>query len=303
MKRIFQQSKTALGSAVLLTIVANEPPAAIFSGLWQMIYEFDSAYSRFRLDSQVTYLNNAAGQPIDVSEDFERLLAATQAMAMQTDGLFNPFILPALETAGYKQSWAPNPATINPPDYSEREVVGPDNIKLNDHQVLIPNNTAVDLGGIGKGYLLERLAEYLRAVRIKDYWLSLGGDILAQGSDHNDEPWAITIARATDPGQVLATVTILKGEAWAVATSGVTKRQGKGWHHIIDPGTGLPAKTDILTATVCLPSAVEADVYASCLVGLGTIGYRDFMKKHDIEDVMIQTNQGNIKHGQRIKLV
>jgi thiamine biosynthesis lipoprotein len=56
----------------------------------------------------------------------------------------------------------------------------------------------------------------------------------------------------------------------AVATSGITKRRGADWHHLINPQTGQPAATDLLTATVSAPSATAADIYAKCMVLLGS---------------------------------
>ncbi|MEI7682797.1 MAG: FAD:protein FMN transferase [Candidatus Saccharibacteria bacterium] len=309
MKQVYQQSKTALGSKVHLTLSSDEKSLAIervFSELWQEIDEFNRRFSRFRLDSEITQLNQKAGKTIIISPAFHDLLVISQKMSVATDGMFNPFILPALQRVGYIKSWIPTAATADPPDYSDRQVVDALNLKLTATTARIPANSAIDLGGCGKGYLLDQLGDYLSRSKINDYWLSLGGDILARGSQPDGHPWTVSIANALHPSQTLARVIIPTDKPLAIATSGITKRQGRyngsAWHHIISSESGEPARTDILTATVCMSTGLLADVYASCLVALGSGHYQGFADQHIISDVLVQTQTDIDVKGQRIVL-
>jgi len=290
--RRFQQTKHALGSMAYLTVVVQDDrqPNELFARLWEMVDNFERRFSRFLPDSELTTFNQSAGKKHAVTLEFRTLLAAAKNMSRRTDGLYNPFVLPALQRAGYKGSW-PYPeragAAVN---YELRQSASWQNITLGRNWAAIPKNTAVDFGGIGKGYLLDKLAAALHAGGVTGYWLSLGGDISCAGFDEPGTPWLIGIQDAMQEGKRIASVSN-EGRALAVATSGVTKRKGMSangvWHHLIDPRSGLPAETDILTATVCSDSATEADVYAKCLVIAGADA-RDFMKTAKVREALLQ---------------
>lgn len=125
----------------------------------------------------------------------------------------------------------------------------------------------MDLGGCGKGYLADQLRDTLPDT-ITGYWLSFGGDIAAGGRDQQEEPWQIGIQSAYGGTENIGMFTV--AASCGVATSGTTvqrgRNNGRAWHHIIDPRTLQPAKTDVLLATVCDRSALRADVLASCAV-------------------------------------
>lgn len=304
---IFQQTEQALGTEIVLTIACQTSDQAqeAFSGLWELIHQFDSSFSRFLPDSELSRFNIRAGQKVQVSPEFGNLLAVSKEMALETKGVFNPFVLPALQRAGYVHSWL----DINKrgPDFTHRRVARADELYIVGQMAEIPADSALDSGGAGKGYLLDLLAKQVRKQGVKNYWFSLGGDIIAAGRLDSDSFWEIDIADIKMPNEAVAMVSVPADRTIAVATSAITKRrgvhQGKKWHHIIDPGTGESAKTDILAATVCAPRGVVADVYASCIVALGTAGYEQFMREHDIKDLMVQTKDEVIIHGSLIRRV
>lgn len=276
-----QQTGKALGSEVVLTVVAvqNSKIDAIFKKMWQQIQDFEQRFSRFKTDSELSIFNAFAGGHVAVSPEFNALLTTSYSMARTTNGLYNPFILPALQRAGYKGSWPTPDIADSKLDYVDRKVADWHDIEISDSWAMIPSNAAIDFGGIGKGFLLDELGESLHAQGIQNFWLSLGGDILCAGFDAPGTPWKIAIQDSRHE-QVTATFVTNDGKTMAVATSGVTKRKGVGesggWHHIIDPRTNAPANTDVLTATVCAMSATEADVYAKCLVVTGSTEAKEF---------------------------
>lgn len=272
----WQEIQPALGSQAVITLVAaaGTDTVPIFQELWDQVTSFEQRFSRFLPTSELTTLNQSAGQKVVVGPQMRALLAVCQKLARQTDGLFNPFILPALQQAGYAGSW-PTPGQVLPElDYHDRQPATIDQLELGKTWAKIPANSALDFGGIGKGYLLDQLGDYLQQQGITNYWLSLGGDILCCGYDLDHKPWSVGIQHATKTTQTIAEISNHDGQTLAIATSGVTKRQGKhqnqSWHHIINPSTGKSAKTDILTATVTAPQATQADVLAKCLVIAGS---------------------------------
>ena len=270
-----QQTRHALGSTAYLTIVVDDHvhPGTVFDVLWQQIDTIEQRFSRFLADSELSRCNRTAGTREPISIEFRDLLVTARMMAERSHGLYNPFILPALQRAGYKGSWPQPHIHDESLNYENRvAVVDRHELTIGDSWVQVPKHTALDFGGIGKGYLLDQLGETLQTMDIADYWLSLGGDILCSGYDAAGEAWQIGIQRARRETDTVATV-INYGQKLAIATSGTTKRQGTSengtWHHIIDPRTGGPAKTNVLTATVSANTATSADVTAKCLVIAG----------------------------------
>ena len=286
-----------LGSHVLLTLVGpNETGlSACLAELWTEIKVFEATFSRFQPDSELTLVNQRAGMRTEVSAEFIALAMVAKKWSEQTNGLYNPFVLPALQQAGYQGSWPEVANVTQATNYADRTVSNARDLQIGDDWIELPPNTALDFGGIGKGYLADQLAEQLPP-DITGYWFSLGGDIICGGFDVDHQPWRIGIQNV-DSSDALCFVTNTSGQPLAVATSGTTKRRGPNWHHIIDPRTALPAKTDILTATVTSNSATEADVYAKCLVILGSHAAQSFAQENGINTFALQyTDQsGNIQ--------
>lgn len=292
MQRI-QQTKHALGSTAYLTIVLedNASPTEVFSSSWQEIDGFERQFSRFLTDSELSKFNLQAGSRQTVSQAFLRLLTSAKKMGELTDGLYNPLILPSLQRAGYKGSWPRPEIAVAKLDFEARNNAQWSEIEMGDNWAFIPENTALDFGGIGKGYLLDQLARNLKKMGVDNYWLSLGGDILCAGYDVNGDPWRVAIQHAKIEGRSVAAVKNA-GKKLAVATSGITKRQGfsenGAWHHIIDPRSGKPAVTDLLTSSVCTDKATLADVAAKCLVIVGSHAAGQTMRKIGVTNAVLQ---------------
>jgi thiamine biosynthesis lipoprotein len=299
MKRL-QERRTALGSDCLLTLVV-EPErdvTDIFASLWRDIVEFEQRFSRFLETSELSKLNRMSGTKVSISMQFQTLLETCTSMSQLSDSLFSPFILPSLQQAGYIGSW-PEPTSFKPDlNYQDRKQVATSSlIELGKGWAKIPNDTALDMGGIGKGYLLDQLAGQLHRSNVSNFWLSLGGDIICSGQDLEEEAWNIGVQAVGGTGRTVKMITNSQKKTLAIATSGTTKRKGshnsKAWHHIIDPRTGMPAETDIATGTVTAETATWADVAAKCLVILGSEVAIDFCKRHELK-ACLQLTSGEV---------
>ena len=293
-----QQHKHALGSEAYITLIGSDEQLLVstFDLLWQELSLFEHTFSRFLPDSELTYVNERAGLPTDVSPEFLALIMSARDFLQRTGGLYDPFVLPALQKAGYLGSWPSVVKQGEAPDFSGRVFVQDSLLQFSATTITIPEHTALDFGGIGKGYALDQLAQVLHRQNIENYWLSFGGDILVSGMDVDGLPWAVVVGEALD--QDATCTTFHAGpEPCAVATSGIVKRAGKGWNHLIDPRTGRSTKSDILSATVASDSGVTADVYAKCLLLAGSKEAPKLAKKLNILHyvLQIQTKQGTVK--------
>lgn len=291
----FQQTGQGLGTDIVITINdAKHVDDAVFVKIWSMIKNFENQFSRFKTTSEITKVNAAPGTLVKVSDEFIAVLQSAISHSKLTSGIYNPLLLGNVQNAGYKGSWPHVDQHDVSLDYSDRIQIMPvSSIVIQGSMVQIPVGTALDFGGIGKGYLLDAIANYLDAKHVKHYWVSLGGDIVVNGHDITDKPWQIGVGSATDVDAVIETLQNTNGARMAIATSGITKRKGAEWHHLINPATGLPAVTDILSATVSQASATTADVLAKCIVILGSTSTNEFAQKHNAISVISQLESGD----------
>lgn len=312
---IYQQSALALGSNVDLTLntdLSEKATNELFKVLWRKIYDFELNFSRFLPESELSVFNNNSGNIQTISQDFENLLRATKKMSELTGGIFNPFILPILQAVGYDHSFIEKYINDPQPNFTHKKVATIDQLILSPLRAFIPANSALDLGGIGKGYLADQLAVFIED-KLDNYWFSLGGDIIANGHDAQQQNWIVNIASYLKTNkEPIAQIMLPTSKRTAVASSGITKRkgikQGIKWHHLIDPRTLKPANTDIQMSTVINSNCLEADVFASCLVILGSKHYKEFVNQHKIKNYLLQIKNKNhnpliVHTGSHIKLL
>lgn len=287
-----QISFQALGSECLITLVATKSMKSNFERLYDVVDGFEKRFSRFIETSEVSKVNLNVGKKQRVSAEFLSILSVCRDFNAITEGLFNPLILPALQEAGYVGSFVNK--KLNPNlDFSSRQTAELKQVEVGDTWVKLPENAALDFGGIGKGYLLDILARDASMYVDQGYWISLGGDIIAGGLDEGGQPFEIKVANSIESSLPTKSIDVPGGEKLAVATSGVTKRKGitpKGsWHHLIDPRTGLPTSNGILSVTVTSEKAVNADVLAKSILIGGEEEAVRYQEKGLIREYIIQS--------------
>jgi thiamine biosynthesis lipoprotein len=188
-----------------------------------------------------------------------------------TRGLFDPSILPDLRRVGYDRSMdlvRENGATPLFESLLAGEHPSLTEMDLDDtnHTIRLPAGMALDLGGIAKGWIAEQaaiiLSQYASTCAV-----NAGGDMFLVGLPEGQTQWPVELE---DPLQPENTLTLLRVDPGAVATSTVTKRTWKqgeiSRHHLIDPRTGEPAITEWVSVTVIAPHAYEAEVFAKALL-------------------------------------
>jgi thiamine biosynthesis lipoprotein len=128
---------------------------------------------------------------------------------------------------------------------------------------------AIDLGGIGKGYAVDRAVAALRAWGIERGLVNAGGDLYALGTSEDGDPWKVGIRSPRDPRELAGRIAISDE---AVATSGDYLRQfthgGRRYHHLLDPTTGEPRQSDVHSVTVRAVSCLDADAAATAVFGM-----------------------------------
>jgi thiamine biosynthesis lipoprotein len=306
-----QLTGKALGSEIEITIVANSAAdvKSQLNTIWLMILDFEKKYSRFLPMSELSDFNRSAGLNTPVSPEFMKLLRTVKQQAVLSRGLFNPFVLPAVQKEGYIASFLKGYEKDESDNFSSRHVASINELVLSEKWARIPSDTALDFGGIGKGYLADQLANELNSNGFTNYWISLGGDIVCEGFDEHGQPWDVLIENAWDHAGVSGHIAF-DGSRKAIATSTTTKRRGmnhgKTWHHLIDPRTTKSAVTNISMATTISSLGVLADVSASCLVIAGSAKAQQVLDWFNIDDALLHVDGSKgkkrlRKHGNLIR--
>ena len=259
----------------------------------------EQRFSRFRPSSELVVLNDCDEPECDVSAELFELLEAAKWANRATNGLFEPAVLDQLERAGYDRSFE-QVRDISDAAEDATDPIAPayGHTVLSLHldsalrRVRRPVGLRIDLGGIGKGWTVDRCADFLH-VR-GPFLLNAGGDLYAYGTGGDAQGWEIEIEDARQPENAVAALTVSDA---AVATSTVVKRHWqKGerrMHHIIDPRPGRPAATDVLTATVVASRVAVAEVYAKSALILGSGKGPAFLAERGVEGVL-QTEDGTL---------
>ena len=241
----------------------------------QYIEAGERRFTRFSQDSELSHLNRSAGTWFRASADMTFVISLAKQYVEQTNGLFNPSILPDLERIGYDRSMdliRAEEALLPPARFTQSSgLLALDELLINpdENLIFLPHGMRLDLGGIAKGWIAEQAALILA-----DYSLAClvdaGGDMFMVGLPEGESSWQIDLEDPRNPDWSLTSLNVLPG---ALTTSSVVKRKWKqgetSRHHLIDPRTGEPAETDWLSVTVVAPHADMAEVFAKALLIAG----------------------------------
>jgi len=226
----------------------------------------ESVLSRFDPRSDLSRVNAASGEWVAVDE---RLVTAVRAAVLareDTDGRFDPTILPALVAAGYDRTF--DELAVRPGRRAAGWRAGAQlEADLERSSVRVERGAALDLGGIGKGFSAARALDAMTraAPELDGGLVDLGGDIAVQGSPPDGTLWRVAVADPRRPGETLGTLGLLDG---GVATSGRDRRRfgpGRSLHHLIDPATGSPAEEGPLAVTLVGPDPTRVEAHATAL--------------------------------------
>ncbi len=214
----------------------------------------EAALSRFRPDSELSALNRFGA--LRAGRDLVRVTQLALAARARTGGRFDPTVHDALVAAGYDRSFELLANGASTAARAPAACGGRVCVDARTGEIELGEGVRLDLGGIGKGYAVDRACELLAAAG--PCLVNAGGDLAVRGG-----PWPVGV----ETPQGTLTLELTRG---AIATSGTDRRRwttrgGGEQHHLIDPRTGWPAESDLVQVTVVAGCAVEAEVLAKAL--------------------------------------
>lgn len=233
--------------------------------------EFEKKFSKTVEGSDVWKLNHAEGAWVEVSEETIDILKEAIKYSELTEGAFDISIAPLTEL------WHVNDNDgILPTEKEIKEAMSHVNyqyIQIDGNKVRLTDEKAqIDLGGIAKGYIADKLEELMKERGVTSAMINLGGNIKVVGSKTDGSSWNIGIQKPfADRNEVIGSVMI---KDKTVVSSGIYERYfeygGKIYHHIIDKTTGAPSESDLESVTIIGESSTAADALSTSCLLLGS---------------------------------
>ncbi len=244
---------------------------SVLDGCFAMADTYEKMLSATIEESDVWRINHSNGAPVAVSADTLSLLQKALDYAKLTNGRVDPTILPVSELWNFSSDTAPHIPETSAIEEALTHV-SYQTVDIKENTVILNDPQAsIDLGFIAKGYIADRIKEYLMEQGVHSACINLGGNIMTIGSKPNGSPFKIGIQKPfAEEGVSAAVIDICDTSA---VTSGIYERyfylDDVLYHHILDTATGYPVENDIASVTIICPSSVDADALSTACYCLG----------------------------------
>lgn len=254
------------------------------------IKRLDDLFSINSEDGDVWRLNRE--KTTSVSEDSVYLLTRAAEISESTGGIFDCTVAPIMDAWGFPTEEYRIPGNaelqrlLKAVDYRQ--------VQLDGSTVSIPANVEIDLGGIAKGYTSDRVMKIFAENGVSSGIISLGGNVQCLGSKVDGSPWRVAVQ---DPSNLEETFAVIEAEDEAIITSGAYQRyfekDGKLYHHIVDPRNGCPANSGLLSATIVCKDGTLADGLSTSLFIMGLDDAITYWREHSdsFETILMTTDR------------
>ncbi len=289
--RSVERKKTiyAMDTVMDLTVYSENDEA--IAAAEAEIHRIDELLGRSGENSEIRILNEK--KEAVVSDETEELIKEAVSVSQKTDGAFD------ITTAPVTDLWGFYDGNFRVPSQNEidaaLESIGYEKIHIGQNKISIPENTMIDVGGIGKGYASDRVMDILKSNGVKSAIISLGGNVCTLGKRPDGRLWNVGICDPADKNRLIGTV---QAENMAVITSGgyqrYFERDGVTYHHIIDPKTGRSAQNALSSVTVIDENGTLSDGLSTALFVKGLDGALEFWREDGGFDAVFVTSDGKI---------
>lgn len=267
-------------TVVTIKVFGNTVEQKNMDDIQAMLERMDIQFSRTKTNGELYAVNQAAGkEAVAVSDETLDIVKLSLKYAEEMDGLYDPTIGPLVDlwAIGEGGEHVPDQAAID----KAKSLVNYKDVIVDEAAKTVKlarEGMVLDMGGIGKGYAADRIADYLKTQGLNSAMINLGGSsIIALGNKPNGSPWNIGLQ---DPDQSRGTqLGTIKITDEVIDASGVYERffmqDGVRYHHILDPRTGFPSQNGLKSLTIMSPNATDADALST---GVFLMGLEDGMK-------------------------
>ncbi|HIR75397.1 MAG TPA: FAD:protein FMN transferase [Candidatus Choladousia intestinipullorum] len=278
-------------TVVSLTVNGTDDDS-VLDECFTLMENYEAMLSRTRENSDVWKINHSSGKPVTVSDETASLLSLAMKYSELSDGAFDITIAPYVELWDFKE----NPGTVpSEADLAEAgSHVGISSLRLDGNTVTLDDpEAAVDLGAIAKGYIADRVKEFLTSQGVESALINLGGNVLTIGNRSSSSPWNIGIRDPLGDSDDIITSIRISGKS--VVTSGTYERyfekDGVRYHHILDPKTGLPVQNGLESVTILSNSSAEGDALSTSCFVLGLEKGMELVESLDGTEALFITDE------------
>lgn len=262
-----------MGTTIDIVIDSNHPQAQM-DEVCHLLTIYKNRFSANDADSELMMINDNAGTtPVTVHPDLFELIQLGKTHSLLQPSNLNIAIGPLVQSwrIGFKDANVPEKDKIQ----SAIALANPEQIVLDSSQksvFLTQDGMKIDLGALAKGYIADKIMDYLKTENVNSAMINLGGNVLVYGDNPKRENgiWHIGIQHPQKKrGQNLGILTIKNK---SVVTSGIYERHlkvaDKDYHHIFDRHTGYPIETDMASLTIVSDLSVDCEIWTTRLFGL-----------------------------------
>jgi FAD:protein FMN transferase len=268
----------------------------------QVLHDFDMSLSTYEPTSIISRINQN-DTTVEVDEKFKEVFREAKQVYEQTGGVFDITVAPIVNAWGF--GFTPGTDIDSNLIDSLLQYVGMDKVRLNGNKVEkdFPQ-VMLDVNAIAQGYSVDVVSEFLEEKGIENYLVEIGGELKCEGMNPKGEDWKIGIDRPQEgnliPGQNMQAIVSIKGKS--LATSGnyrkFYEKDGIKYAHSIDPKTGYPVLSKLLSATIITDNCITADAYATAFMVMGlekSIEILESGKKQLDAYLIYSDDEGNFK--------
>ena len=282
----------ALDTYITMQAVGPDAVAAL-EAVERHIQDRENQWSVTSPDSEIYAINHSDGESVAVSADTSRLIEFALTMSRQTAGALDPTIYPVLT------AWGFTTGNYQVPEQKELDklvsLVDYRNIYLKNNSVTIPDGVQIDLGAVAKGYIGDEAAGLLREQGVTSALINLGGNIQTVGAKPDGSPWRIGVRNPFADGNL----GVLEVEDMAVVTSGgyeryFTDEAGNTFWLILDPTTGYPADSGLVSVTVTASEGKRCDALSTALFVMGPERAAEYWRNCGDFEMLLVLGDGSI---------
>ncbi|MDY3929060.1 MAG: FAD:protein FMN transferase [Clostridia bacterium] len=272
-------------TTVSIKVIGNQKSKKYLEECAEKIRYYDSTLSETNIGSDLYKLN--LNKESEITDDILEMVIQSGKYYKDTDGRFD------ITVGTVSQLWNNALKSGKKPENNEimryMPSVGYSSLQIDGKHIRITkNNQKITLGAVAKGYIADRLAEYLKSHDIEGTMINLGGNIYVYGTKKGGKPWKIGIRDPQDENGMTGTLTL---ENKFIITSGDYERfaiiDGKRYHHIIDAKTGYPAQNELHSVTIVSDKGFDGDALSTACFLMGLDEGKKLTVKYGVEAVFV----------------
>ena len=272
--------------------VVDPPEGLTLMGLDEdisrLLHDVDARMSTYRTDSELSRFNAAQSTEwFPVSSDLIEVIDQALQVSRDTDGAFDVTIGPLVNLWGFGPELQADRVPTEQQIRSALARVGYQHVQIREQPPAIRKgieSVYIDLSALAKGYAVDRVAEHLERLGIKNYMVEVGGELRLKGHNERGTPWKIAVEKPT-PGE-RDIYGVMQLENHGVATSGdyrnYFEKDGQRYSHTIDPRTGRSIDHSLASVTVIADTSMYADAFATALMVAGPVDGLKLAQEQDI---------------------